>query len=124
MKLSAKNLGLLLEREIAAASVEHRADIVRAFDQIVVEQGKSSKLEDLLRAFRIAYNKRHNEIDVTATVTDKEEAKVPHEINGKKVNLKIIEDKSIIGGIKIETDDFVVDNTVRTKLRALKELAR
>jgi F-type H+-transporting ATPase subunit delta len=76
------------------------------------------------------YNQKKRESEKTTQVTlttaiqadEKELKKITHTLEkklGNKVELKVIVDKSLIGGAVIQTGDHMVDGAVSTQLQSL-----
>ena len=85
---------------------------------------------NILNELHKQYNQKKRESEKTTEVTlttaiqtdEKELKKITHTLEkklGNKVELKVIIDKSLIGGAVIQTGDHMVDGAVSTQLQSL-----
>lgn len=122
MKYTQKQIAQNFIKKLSSLNQKEEKELViKAFAQFICEQNKVSKLPQFLKAFSTEWNKMHGEVDVEITEALHQELHFPKELGGKKVNLKIKEDKKLLGGIKIRIGDLVIDNTLQTKIRNLKQ---
>ena len=122
MKYTNKHIATALLKKLTSVSSDaDRKEIIKAFAQFICKQNKVSKLSSITKAFVTLWNKTHDEIDVEITKAFDTPLNFPKEISGKKVHLKIKEDKRLIGGVKIKIDDLTIDNTLQTKINNLKQ---
>ncbi len=121
MKLSPKKIGGLLTT-VAIAHGDSQKEGVHFLAKLIMKAGKTSKLGSIVSAFKKDYNRKTDTVDVTVTATS--EHSIPHikELQGKKVSLRKIIDPTILGGVKIQTEDFLIDNTVLNKINQLKNV--
>jgi F-type H+-transporting ATPase subunit delta len=86
------------------------ADLVAIVDALVQRASASKNLE--LAEVRSA-------VELTADQQDRLKAALAN-ATGKQVNLKVVVDPSVIGGLVATVGDVVIDGTVRTNLEQLK----
>ena len=93
----------------------------------VVEQGRARHLPEILEELtRLAAEARNSVVaEVTSAVPldqsqQEELAKALSKATGKHVEVKVIVDPSVIGGIRATVGDMVIDGTVKKKLEALR----
>lgn len=123
MKLSSKKIGLKLG-EMAAKHPHLVKDAAKDIAKFIIKNGKTNKLSEIIRYFKTSYNKETETVDLTVTAS--KHAYIPQikEIAGMKVAVKEVVDESLIGGIKIETDDILIDGSIKGKLEKLRSVGR
>jgi F-type H+-transporting ATPase subunit delta len=96
--------------------------------EFIVEQGRARELEAITSELMAlaAERRRHAVAEVrTAVPLDKERrerlARALSEATGKDVDLKVIVDPSIVGGIVARVGDQVIDGSVRRRLELARE---
>ncbi len=124
-KLSSKQLGTALARKILSLKGEsEKKAYLKEVADLIAKSGKISKLSTILKSFEKEWNIKENLVDVKMTVPSKEDAKFLKEIDGKKVNLKVKEDPSLIAGAQVVVGDYISDNTIKSRIGQLKTLAK
>lgn len=116
-----------------AKSLKHETDkkeVVQRIQnllKILVKRKQSKAIKHLYEEFKKAWMKEHKQIELTVTLpheATKEELNeladsLSHAVK-KEVVLKQKVDKQVIGGMKLEFDDYVIDGTVAKRLEMLK----
>jgi F-type H+-transporting ATPase subunit delta len=97
-------MGLLLDRK----RVEHLPEISSVFTQMLEE------------ARGIARAKVRTAIPLDEEI-EKKLTDVLQQITGKKIFMEKFVDKSLIGGVAVRVGDRLLDSTIRTRLREMKE---
>jgi F-type H+-transporting ATPase subunit delta len=121
MRLSNKQYAQVLDEAVASLKNETSIEaLVRDFVASLSRDGKLSKINDILREFTRLSNKRLGIVDIVLETADKDSVSLPKTIDDKKVNLIVHENKDLIGGSIIKVGDYIVDNSVRGKINALK----
>ncbi len=121
MRLTVKQYAKILDESLVKASSESEyKDIIKQFVALVSKDNKVSKMNDILSHFNKLHNKRHDSIDVLITSADKEPIKFPTHIAGKKVSITKKEDPKILGGQIIKIGDYIIDNSIRSKVNTLR----
>lgn len=122
MKLTIKQCAELLDRALdKARDDDARKNVIKEFVKILSSDGKISKLPDILSHFKKLWNARHEVMDVEMVVTNESEAKFPKEFGGKKVALKVLENKALLGGSILKIGDYLIDTSVRSKINAIRQ---
>jgi F-type H+-transporting ATPase subunit delta len=121
MKLSIRNYATILDEALAEAGADHADKIYRDFAKLVAEDGKSSRLGEIIELWKSMYNKRHGIVDVEIKAADKDAAAFPHSFAGKRVALKVTEDKSLIGGSVIKIGYYIIDGSIKSKVAAIRQ---
>ena len=119
MKIKTKQYAEILDESLAHHGADKDA-VLSDFIALLKKDGKLSKINDILREFESLWNKRHDIVDVIVETADKDDVLVPKTIHGKHVNLVIKENKKLIGGQVIRIGDNIIDNSVISKINALK----
>jgi F-type H+-transporting ATPase subunit delta len=94
----------------------------------VVEQGRGRQLPQILEELSELVAEARNSVvaEVRSAVPldgkqQKELTKALEKATGKKVELKVIIDPSVMGGVVAKVGDTVIDGTVKRRLEQLKE---
>jgi F-type H+-transporting ATPase subunit delta len=97
----------------------------------VVEQGRGRQLPQILeRLSELAAEARESivaEVRSAVPLDDKQRKALADALSkatGKKVELKVLVDPSVIGGIIAEVGDTVIDGTIRSRLERLRDQVR
>lgn len=121
MKLTVKQYAKILDESLVKAGSESECkDVIKDFVRLVSKDCKISKMNSILSQFNKLHSKRHNTIDVIVTSADNDPVKFPTHIDGKKVELIKKEDAKILGGHIIKIGDYIVDNSISSKINALR----
>jgi F-type H+-transporting ATPase subunit delta len=128
MKINSKKYALALYESVALedGSVE---DLLKNFVKILVKNNDLSKAKKIEIEFNKIWNKKKGIVDaniVSAKKTDQETLKIIEnyikKISGSpNVNMQEEIDKDMIGGIIIKYEDKILDGSLRTSLKTLKE---
>jgi F-type H+-transporting ATPase subunit delta len=97
----------------------------------VVEQGRARQLPQILKGLSDLAAEARNSVvaEVRSAIPldakqRKELAAALSKATGKKVEVKVLVDPSVIGGIVAKVGDTVIDGTVKRRLEQLKEQVR
>jgi ATP synthase F1 delta subunit len=99
----------------------------------LLEKGKTSEVDSLLRDVVAERVRRDNTVEVTAItahpLTDPQRAEIEDHVKtiypgARKVIINSRIDQSVIGGVRLEFSDKLLDLTVSAKLNKLKTLTR
>ncbi|MFN2489185.1 MAG: ATP synthase F1 subunit delta [Actinomycetota bacterium] len=97
----------------------------------IVSQGRARQLPQILEELTTLAAEARNSVLAevrTAIPLDQEQrdelTRALEKSTGKKVELKVIVDPSVIGGVVAQIGDTVIDGTVRHRLEQLKEQVR
>lgn len=100
---------------------------VSRFVQLITEKGREDILNEIATAFVNVYNKDAGIINVEvrtakALVSDQidELTKMLERSTSKKVNLDLLEQEDLRGGISVKIEDTVIDATIKHKLEQLE----
>lgn len=95
--------------------------------KILVKRKQSKSIKYLFEEFKKVWMNEHKQIELKVTLPhepSKEELTELAEIMGhafkKEAILKVKVDKAVIGGVKVEFEDSVIDGTVSKRLEMLK----
>jgi F-type H+-transporting ATPase subunit delta len=98
-----------------------------ALASMVVGVGRSrdlvSIIDELVRLSAEEGNKELAEVRSAVALTDDQKARLAEALGkatGKKVELKVVLDESVLGGLVAQIGDTVIDGSVRTRLEQLK----
>jgi F-type H+-transporting ATPase subunit delta len=131
LRMTLGNPGLPLDRRAAVVDelLENRAlPITRAIASFVVGAGRGHDLPAIVDRFvdLAAQTREHAVAEVRSAVAldDAQRARIATALSqstGKQVEVKVIIDESVLGGIVATIGDTVIDGTVRHRLDQLKE---
>ncbi|HVF52929.1 MAG TPA: ATP synthase F1 subunit delta [Actinomycetota bacterium] len=98
---------------------------------LVVEQGRGRQLASILARLSdlVAESKGSVVAEVRSAIpldTERQQALAAAltKVTGKKVEVKVIVDESVLGGLVTKIGDTIIDGTVRRRLELLKEQVR
>ncbi len=102
-------------------------DLTLAFFQILTRKHREAYLVNVAEEFHHQYNVYNGVVEATITTTfaidqklRSEFSKVVEKISNKKVELTEVIDESIIGGFVLKIGDRQIDDSVSSKLKALR----
>jgi F-type H+-transporting ATPase subunit delta len=94
----------------------------------IVEQGRARQLTDIVAGLVDLAAERRNsafaEVRSAVPLTDPQKERLQAALSkamGRRVELKILVDPSVVGGVIARVGDQIFDGTVRTRLREAKE---
>ena len=99
------------------------------FVKDLIDKDRMSILSDILENYEVLSNKYQNIVEIKVTsallLDDNEiegiKEKYKDYFKGFKIKIKNVVDESIIGGLKLEFEDTVIDATLKTKLNSLRD---
>lgn len=101
-------------------------ELVFNFMCLLAEKNRINLIEEIQKDFTKQYNEKNNvlKVYITTCVPLTEELKkgiITKLIKqtGKKINVVEIVDKSILGGVIIQYDNTIIDDSIKTKLKDL-----
>ena len=131
LRMSLSNPGLPLDRRAAIVDelLDNRAlPITRAIATFVVGAGRGHDLPAIVDRFvdLAAQTRERSVAEVRSAVAldDQQRQRIADALSratGKQVEVKVIVDESVLGGIVATIGDTVIDGTVRHRLDQLKE---
>lgn len=89
----------------------------------LINDRRSAELDKIMRQVAlIRYNNGISEVTATSAVPLTEKVKVQIKLlsDQKQIIINEVTDKSVIGGIKLEANDYYLDLTIRSRLNKLK----
>ena len=99
------------------------------FMKLLCDNGTISLLPDCFQAFRSRYNSDYGIIDVRAVsavaLTEAQKTRLREKLeakSGKRIELSVQVDASILGGIRLELPDKQLDGTVQHHLSQIQQL--
>lgn len=122
MRLSLKQYAMVLDQALAGSKSDLESNqIVSEFIMSVTKDAKLSKINEILAHFGNLWDKRHNIINAEIETADNENISLPKEIKGKKLIIKTKSNPKLIGGSIIKIGDYIIDNSVLSKINALRK---
>jgi F-type H+-transporting ATPase subunit delta len=101
---------------------------VRKIVGLLVAGGKVDRLESVATAYRRLLNREHGVVEAVATPSaplgGEETAALQRKVaqmTGKTVDLRVVVDEALIGGLTVRVGDTLYDASVRGRLERLRE---
>lgn len=112
---------------VTAAARVQLPDAGRNFLRLVIENGRLDALPEIARQFRELMNAQGGRSDATVYSAFPIAADALGDLGpvlerrfGRKLNLSVQEDPSLIGGVRVVVGDEVLDTSVRARLEQMK----
>ena len=127
--LASRTLALTERDQACIRAFENRVSpLVLRFIRLLVKKNRFDELPGIARAFLVMVDEKHGDIQVQAHVA----CVLPHdlevciiqrvsELTGRRALLHQHPDASLIGGVKLRVHDAILDGSVATQLRLLRE---
>lgn len=113
------------KKEIIDQSVDNT--LLKHFIYVLIDNSRIDLLEDSLSEFEKYVRNQNKVLEVKAfsgkSLTSEQKTKLAESLSKKhnrKIELENIVDQSIVGGIRIEYEGMVLDDTINNYLRGLK----
>ena len=99
------------------------------FVQILIDKERFKEIQDIFENYKVLANEYQNIILIKVTSAikleneeiEKIKEKYKEEYKGFNLEVENLVDKSILGGLKIQIGDKIIDATLKTRLSDLKE---
>lgn len=125
LKKYAEALAVVLEKEKDSGQAAQKINNIL---KLLARRKQSRLIKGLPEVFRKIWLEKQKKVELTATTPYesseedlKDLTKLIKDVLQKEVFIKNKVDKNIIGGIKLEFDDYIVDATLATDLKNLKQ---
>jgi F-type H+-transporting ATPase subunit delta len=103
-------------------------DSVARFVRLIAERGRADVLRDIIFQYCALDDARqgvvHGKLTSAAELPDQAVDKIKRALEkrtGKKVDLEVLVDPELIGGVRAEVGSMVFDGTIRSELERLRE---
>ena len=113
---------------VFGSEVDH---MVLNFAKLLIDKSRFQNFHDITREFVKQYNEVHNiEVAYVRSAKKLDDAEISRLKSmlekklSKTVELKIQEDPDLLAGLRIKINDMVLDNTARSRMDNLKQLAQ
>lgn len=127
MVLSSKFLSLDKRKQIVDETIKFDDEELNSFIKVIIDNGRSEYLKDILYAFNTLCNEHQGIIEgllYSVTPIDKKQIELIENSlskkEKKKVELRNLIDKSLIGGLKVVIEDRVYDDSIKYHLEKMK----
>ncbi|MBT3538679.1 ATP synthase F1 subunit delta [Candidatus Parcubacteria bacterium] len=100
------------------------SDAIKTFVEILVRDHKLKQGYNIIAEFERTVKKASGVVELEITSARELDKKIVEEIKqtfGKNVEAVTQVDESIIGGIKVKLEDKILDGSVKTQLKSLKQ---
>lgn len=103
------------------------SDMAKNFLRTVIDNGRISALPEVASQFRALVNRRNGSSDAVVYSAFPMDSAALSEVSaalekrfGRKLNLAVQQDESLIGGIRVVVGDEVLDTSVKARLEQMK----
>ena len=103
------------------------SDMVKNFLRTVIDNGRLNALPEVAAQFRALVNRRNGSSDAVVFSAFPMDSSALSEVSaalekrfGRKLNLAVQQDESLIGGIRVVVGDEVLDTSVKARLEQMK----
>ena len=125
------NMTLSKEERVAIADETFKGQVheyVLNFIKILVERGAVHEFPECISAYQDCFNRDHQvsvaEVTTARPLTDAQRKQLMNrlkQISGKEIEIKEKIDPSVMGGVLLNMDGKRYDNTVKSRLTAIKQ---
>lgn len=122
--ISVQDYAIALYETTTGASKADIEKVIPAFVQMLFKSGKLKQADKIINAFIRYSKKKAGIVDITITTAREIDAKTVALIKsafGKSVEAELLVDPAQLGGIKIKTENTILDGSLRTQLLRLKQ---
>ncbi len=127
--LASRTLSLSERDQACIRAFENRVSpLVLRFVRLLVKKNRFDELPGIARAFLVMVDEQHGDIQVQAHVAHELPAGLQesitqrvNELTGRRAILHQHTDETLIGGVKLRVHDAILDGSVATQLRLLRE---
>ncbi len=123
-KLSINQYAKILYDITVGQKPEEMSKGISAFIEFVQKNRAWKKMNEIGEAFQKYSKKQEGWVELHITSAQKLSQEIIEEVKknfGTKVEVTTSEEKSLIGGIKVQTDNKIFDASVKTQLQKMKE---
>jgi len=129
MKVQLKKYALALAQSLKAEKDKQEIERkIQNLFKILVKNKQSKSIVRFAKEFELVWREVNGQLEVLVTLpyapTDEEKmslVKLLSEALNKEIILNVKVDEAVIGGMKIEFDDCIIDATVQKNLELLKQ---
>ena len=127
--ISNKNIAHAIYLASKGKNQEEQFLISKKFIQFLIKRRLLSKSKEILAHLNKIINEHEGRIEAKVYSSEKIDEKTNKEIayaltkrySAKEINLVEVLDENLIGGLKIEVNDEVIDLTLRNRMKKLQE---
>lgn len=127
MLLSSKFLSIDKRKQIVDETIKFDDEELNSFIKVIIDNNRSEYLIDILYAFNTLCNEHQGIVEgLLYSVTPIEKTQIQliekslSEKEKRKVELRNLIDKSLIGGLKVVIEDRVYDDSIKYHLEKMK----
>ena len=127
MNYSSKQYGAVLYDMVTPFAKSANQDskeikaVFRSFAKFLYDRGNSAKIADIVRVYDDLYHKENNTVEAIITTTnEKEKVRTPRHWGSKLIHERYVVDPNLIGGVKIQIGDVLINNSIRGRMKGLR----
>jgi F-type H+-transporting ATPase subunit delta len=114
----------IAEAVFALSGKASQAKLAKVLAAYLVAERRSGELDAIMRELKTIRERTNGTQEVTITTafpaTDKVKKQLKGLLSNDKVIMNEVIDKNVIGGVRMEANDYYLDLTVRNRLNKLK----
>ncbi|MFD1393901.1 ATP synthase F1 subunit delta [Lacticaseibacillus jixianensis] len=127
--LASKNLTKAAKDQLVALLTQDASELVAHLVNILLANGRILGLSAVIDDFDARFNAATQHVEATVTTAvPLTEAQVQamnqalaKQFNVKTVGVTAVVDPAVIGGVKVQSNDLIIDGTVKTRLAQLRQ---
>lgn len=127
--LASNNLTQADKTTLMGLLTQDAGDLVKHLVQILMANGRILGLPTVIQDFSDRFDEATGHVDATVTtavpLTEAQaqamNQALAKQLKAKTVGITTVVDPSVIGGVKVQSSDLVIDGTVKTRLSKLRQ---
>ena len=129
MRITVKQYAAALYNSVKGKKKDGVKNVVQAFVEILIADNMVSQTDKIINEFSNIWNKKKGTVEAnikTARELDETQIKslqsyIKKLAKARTVEIKTVEDKSLLGGVVIQYGDKILDASLQSKLHSLRQ---
>ncbi|MEK7552122.1 MAG: F0F1 ATP synthase subunit delta [Patescibacteria group bacterium] len=121
MKYTSKQYAKVLVELVKDETPKNLSTIFGKFREMLSKNGDTKYLNDILFYFEKYLDEATGVVKVEVTTAADKPTSLPAKIGGKTVKVISKVDPTLLGGVQIKIGDLLIDNSVKNRLKIMKE---
>ena len=125
MKVTPKQYAQLLYETTKDEKGSGLTKVVKTFVQLLIKNRALAQFARIERMYRDYYNAQEGIVDVEVVsareTTKKVMSDIGKQLGGGNIEIKACEDPTVLGGARIKVGDYMIDDTLKSRLTQLKQ---
>ncbi|KRN25102.1 ATP synthase F1 subunit delta [Lacticaseibacillus camelliae] len=127
--LASNNLTEADKTDLMGLLTKDSGELVKNLVQILMANGRILGLPAVIEDFSDRFDEATSHVEATVTTavpltegqTQAMNQALAKQLNAKTVGITCVVDPAVIGGVKVQSNDLVIDGTVKTRLAKLRQ---